>query len=425
MAGVEAADGAVVGAPLSTTESDEEAQAEESTEEREPLRFGATSTVSQFQTSGCLLIPRVRADELEPERSLRLLNLDTSWLHPPEPESELEVQKQKQPNNGKPKPMPELDAWRTDDTKLHQKLLQLEEEIEQKHLEWKQVAGLCVPVEQLQQTNGDQVRANQIQVEIQDRLQQIAALRRERAEFRRQVAETWRVENTAAFQAALAQRVNAWKYVVHDANRKHKDAAIRVAEQVRKELDIALRPWSVREAAEQRLGLHSGESTSDDIRAAFEAGVQPDAHGAVSGVLNLRGKVNGAKAASLLGTILNQLSVPLLRAYTNLDLSFCELSAPAFHEITEGMWRAFGGIGSSAPGGRLRILDLHGAKWCPPEDEGNGKTGLLSTLTLASNHEKVCADCCAALAQVLPDSLTELSFVSGLASASLAFPSLA
>lgn len=413
MAGAEAED-AAVGAPLSTTESDEEAQGAEESEE-EPLRFGATtSTVSPFQTSGGLLIPRVRADELEPERSLRLLNLDTTWLHPPEPESELAVQKQS--NNREPKPMPALDAWRTDDTKLHQKLLQLEEEIEQKHREWKQVAGLCVPVEQLQQTNGDQVRANQIQVEIQDRLQQIAALRRERAEFRRRVAEAWRVENTAAFQAALAQRANAWKYAVDDASRKHKDAATRVAEQVRKELDIALRPWSAREAAEQRLGLHSGGSARDAIRAAFEAGVEPDGHGAVSGVLDLRGRVKGAKAASLLGNVLSGLSAPL--PYTKLDLSFCELSAPAFHEITEGMRRAFGGIGAAAPGGgRLRVLDLHGAKWCPPtEDEGNGgKTGFLSTLTLASNHEKVCADCCAALAEVLPDSLAELSFVSGLA----------
>ena len=400
MAGAEAEEDAAVGAPLSTTESDEEAQGAEESEE-EPLRFGATtSTVSPFQTSGGLLIPRVRADELEPERSLRLLNLDTTWLHPPELESE---------------PMPALDAWRTDDTKLHQKLLQLEEEIEQKHREWKQVAGLCVPVEQLQQTNGDQVRANQIQVEIQDRLQQIAALRRERAEFRRRVAEAWRVENTAAFQALARWARAAWKYAVDDASRKHKDAATRVAEQVRKELDIALRPWSAREAAEQRLGLHSGGSARDAIRAAFEAGVEPDGHGAVSGVLDLRGRVNGAKAASLLGNILSGLSAPL--PFTKLDLSFCELSAPAFHEITEGIRRAFGGIGAAAPGGRLRVLDLHGAKWCPPtEDEGNGgKTGFLSTLTLASNHEKLCVDCCAALAEVLPDSLAELSFVSGLA----------
>ena len=37
----------------------------------EPLRFGATSTLGAFQSSGELLIPRVRDDELEPEASGR------------------------------------------------------------------------------------------------------------------------------------------------------------------------------------------------------------------------------------------------------------------------------------------------------------------------------------------------------------------
>ena len=34
-------------------------EASESASEQEPLRFGATSTVAPFQTSGSLLIPRV------------------------------------------------------------------------------------------------------------------------------------------------------------------------------------------------------------------------------------------------------------------------------------------------------------------------------------------------------------------------------
>ena len=123
---------------------------------------------------------------------------------------------------------------------------------------------------------------------------------------------------------------------------------------MRNELDIALRPWSTPEAAEQKLGtkpndnlqmflaslnleafaeafeehsastvslemlrradlkqllckvgldtdqtletvwrgLHPGESTRDDIRTAFDAGVELDVHGVASGVLDLRGKVN-------------------------------------------------------------------------------------------------------------------------------------
>ena len=468
MARSESEDGVLTG-----TESDEPTQAEEEEEEEEePLRFGATSTVPPFQTSGSLLIPRVREDEVEPERSLRLLNLDTSWLHPPEPE-----QKATQHSRDL---AAETEAWRTDDTKMHQHLLQLENEIEEKHLAWKQAAGLCVPVEELQPTNGDPARANQIQDEIQDKLQQIAALHRERAEFRRRVAEGWRKDNTAAAQAALAQRSSAWRHAVTDASRKHRDVAACIAEQTSKELDIALRAWSTPEAAEQRLGtkpcdslrmflaslnlegyteafeahsvstvslqmlkradlqkllckiglntdqdhdaiwrgLHPGESTRDDIRAAFEAGVEPDEYGAVSGALDLRGKINGSKAALLLGAVLSKLPAPL--PYTTLDLGRCEISAPALREISLGMRQAFSGVSTDGSGrpkfGRLRVVDLHGVKFCPPERRPgatvDGDTVPLSTRTLAINHEQVCADCCAALAVGLPDSLEELYIVS-------------
>eukprot|EP01043_Picozoa_sp_COSAG02_P042211 COSAG02_NODE_3567_length_6548_cov_23.648007_5_plen_425_part_00 len=418
------------------------------------MRFGATSTVSPFQTTGSLLIPRVRDDEIEPDRSLRLLNLDTSWLGSPEPESE--------------------HAWRSDDSKMHQKIVELEKEIAQKHEAWKHAAGLCVPVEELQPTNGDPACANRIQSEIQDRLQQIVALRRERAAFRCSVAEGWRAENTAAAQAALTQRANAWKYTINTADQRRKDAAICLAEQVRKELDIALIPWSTPEAAEQKLGtklnnnlgkflaslnleaftevlemhcastvslemmrladlkkvllkagldgdqtldavwrgLHPGVSTRDDIRAAFEAGIEPDVHGVATGVLDLRGKVNSAGAARLLGTILSKLSTPL--PYTKLDLSLCELSVEALHEMGAGMRQAFGASVTTETGRRLRVLDLHGAKWRAPERgySVNGNAVQLSTRTLAIEHEEVSAGCCAALAAVLPDSLAELSLVS-------------
>jgi hypothetical protein len=357
---------------------------------------------------------------------------------------------------------------------MHQKIVGLEKEIAQKHEAWKHAAGLCVPVEELQPTNGDSAYANQIQSEIQDGLQQIVALRRERAAFRCRVAEEWRVENTAAAQAALTLRANAWKYTISDADRKRKDAAICIAAQVRKELDIALRPWSTPEAAEQKLGtklngnlgmflaslnleafaekleihcastvslemmrradlkkvlwkagldtdqtldtiwrgLHPGVSTRDDIRAAFEAGVEPDEHGVASGILDLRGMVNSARAARLLGTVLSKLSAPL--PYTKLDLSLCELSAEALHEMGAGMRQAFGGSGTTESGRRLRVLELHGAKWRGPERgySVNGNALQVSTRILAIEQEEVCADCCAALAEILPDSLVELSLVS-------------
>jgi len=353
-------------------------EASESASEQEPLRFGATSTVAPFQTSGSLLIPRVRDDEVEPERSLRLLNLDTRWLHSEQRGAASSSSEEEQ----SPVSKPEREAWRTDDGYLHARLQLLEKEIEQKHQAWKVAAGLCVPVEQLQPTNGDPARAKQIQDEIQDRLQQIAALHRERAEFRRRVAEAWRAEDPATAQAVLTKRTNAWRYVVTDAHQKRRAAAARVARQLREELSVALRPWSTPEAAEQKLGtklddsvrmflvdlkleayskafeaeryvstsslqnlkrpaleqllrkvgltpptasptaaermvdavwraLHPGACTRDDILAAFEAAAEVDEDGAFSGILDLRGKVIGSKAAKLLGALLGKLTPPL------------------------------------------------------------------------------------------------------------------
>lgn len=459
---------------LDGQEQEEELEEQEEPEPEEPLRFGTTSTVAPFQVSGSLLIPRVREDELEPERSLRLLNLDTSWLHPPEPAPEPETEAEDPPGD-EPEQQLEREPWRSDDVKTHQKLIQLEKEIEQKHLAWKHTAGLCVPVEQLQPTNGDPVRAQQLQDEIRDKLDQVAALHRERAEVRRHMAEEWRTENTAAAQAAISRRSHAWRHVIADAHRKHKSAALQMAEQVSKELDIALRPWSTPEAAEQRLGtrpseslrkflvsidleghikafqaegistallqnlrradlstmlcevgldtdevldrvwcaLHSGESTRDIIRAAFEAGVVPDEYGAPSGLLNLRGKVKGSKAALLVGTLLRELSAPL--QYTKLDLSLCELSGPALREISKGLQQGYGGVDIAAPVLGLRVLDLHGTKWRLPErgrSQADRHAGQLTTGALSNNHEKACTECCAVLAEALPDSLEELSIVS-------------
>ena len=216
-------------------------------------------------------------------------------------------------------------------------------------------------LEDLKAENGDAARAAAIQREMQEILQEIAALQRTRAEKRKAVAEEWRAADARLAEQALARNTGAWKARGARWDTERRTSARQLAARVAAELKQALLPWSTREAAQLQLGeklddsvrmflgsvdlheyaerfeserhvstptlfdlrrpaltalgekvglsvvqierlsgaLHAGEDARDGIAEAFLAGVSPDDSGVVSGILDLSGKVKGSNTTKL------------------------------------------------------------------------------------------------------------------------------
>ena len=227
----------------------------------EPLRFGATSTISQFQTSGELLIPRVRDDEVEPARSLRICKLDATWLRPEDQEGQLDGWCKEAAEEAAEKERDAaMPAWKREDVATGEKLLRLEYQVEQQHKAWKVAAGLTVKIEDLKAENGDAVRAATIQHEMEEVLQEIATLQRTRAEKRRAVAEEWRAADARLAAEALAKNTGAWKARGARWGKERRTSARQLEGRVREELKQALAPWSTKEAAQRQLGVKLDDS---------------------------------------------------------------------------------------------------------------------------------------------------------------------
>lgn len=108
--------------------------------------------------------------------------------------------------------------------------------------------------------------------------------------------------------------------------------------------------------------------------------------------------IKDGNTTKLVAAVLSGITAPL--PYTKVDLGKNELTAEAARELSAALQSAFSG-------GNLRILDVHGTKWLPPEvktstkDHWNVAMGSsmarMTTRTLAYRHEQVCEECCRAI----------------------------